>query len=74
MRHSAPLNASVPDCLATNYEKLANSIELPDPDDRHMVAAAIVGHADVIVTFNTKDFPQPYCSFMALKCSTPTSL
>ena len=58
------MNASVPDCLVTNYEKLANTIELPDPDDRHVVAAAIVGHADAIVTFNTKNFPvavlQPY--------------
>lgn len=58
------MNASVPDCLVTNYEKLAGSIELPDPDDRHVVAAAIVGHADAIVTFNIKDFPaaalQPY--------------
>jgi len=48
----------VPDCLVTSYEKLVNSIELPDPDDRHVVAATIVGHADAIVTFNTKDFPQ----------------
>ncbi len=58
------MNASVPDCLVTNYEKLANTIALPDPGDRHVVAAAIVGHADSIVTFNTKDFPaavlQPY--------------
>ena len=52
------MNASVPDCLVTNYEKLADCIELPDPDDRHVVAAAIVGHADAIVTFNTKDFPE----------------
>ena len=52
------MNASVPDCLVMNYEKLANSIELPDPDDRHVVAAAIVGHADAIVTFNTRDFPE----------------
>ena len=60
----ALMNASVPDCLVTNFEKLVTSIELPDPDDRHVVAAAIVGHADAIVTFNTKDFPpavlQPY--------------
>ena len=58
------MNASVPDCLVTQYEKLATAIELPDPDDRHVVAAAIAGHADAIVTFNTKDFPaavlQPY--------------
>jgi predicted nucleic acid-binding protein len=58
------MNASVPDCLVTNYEKLITSIDLPDPDDRHVVAAAIAGHADAIVTFNTKDFPadvlQPY--------------
>lgn len=51
------MNASVPDCLVTNYERLADSIELPDPDARHIVAAAIVGHAGAIVTFNTKDFP-----------------
>ena len=63
-RGSVPLNASVPDCLVTHYEKLAESIELPDADDRHVVAAAIADHADAIVTFNTKDFPhavlQPY--------------
>jgi hypothetical protein len=30
---------------------------LHDPDDRHVLAAAIVGRADVIVTANLKDFP-----------------
>lgn len=54
----ALMNASVPDCLVTNYERLADSIELPDAGDRHVVAAAIAGHADAIVTFNTKDFPE----------------
>lgn len=52
------MNAAVSDCLITNYEYLIDSLQLPDPDDRHVLAAAIVGHADAIVTFNLKDFPE----------------
>jgi predicted nucleic acid-binding protein len=51
------MNAAVPDSVITGYESLISSIELPDADDRHVVAAAIVGHADAIVTFNLDDFP-----------------
>lgn len=51
------MNRSVPDCLVDNYEGLIAGLTLPDPDDRHVLAAAIAGHADLIVTFNLKDFP-----------------
>lgn len=51
------MNAHVRDCLVTGYEPLIPSLELPDPDDRHVLAAAIVGRADVIVTYNLKHFP-----------------
>lgn len=44
------MNAAVPDSVMTGCEHLIASVELPDPDDRHVVAAAIVGHADAIVT------------------------
>ena len=46
------------DCLVTGYESLIPSLNLPDPDDRHVLAAAIVGRCDVIVTQNLKDFPE----------------
>lgn len=52
------MNRAVPDCLVTNYEELIPSLELPDEDDRHVLAAAIRCDADVIVTANLKDFPQ----------------
>lgn len=51
------MNTSVRDCLVTGYEPLLDAVTLPDPDDRHVLAAAIRAGADVIVTFNTKDFP-----------------
>lgn len=48
---------AVPDCLVEGFEEIESCVQLPDPDDRHVVAAAIRANAQVIVTFNTKDFP-----------------
>ena len=51
------MNKAVRDCVVTGFEYLIASINLPDPDDRHVVAAAIHSSASLIVTFNLKDFP-----------------
>jgi len=51
------MNQATRDCLVTGYDALIPSLDLPDPDDRHVLAAAIVGRCDVIVTQNLKDFP-----------------
>jgi hypothetical protein len=52
------MNRAVRDCLVTGYEPLIQSIALPDADDRHVLAAAIVGRCDMIVTQNLKHFPE----------------
>ncbi len=52
------MNRAVRDCLVTGYEPLVESLHLPDPDDRHVLAAAIKSSAQVIVTTNLKDFPE----------------
>jgi predicted nucleic acid-binding protein len=50
--------AAVLDCLVPGFEELEPALSLPDPDDRHVVAAAIRTGASIIVTFNLRDFPQ----------------
>lgn len=56
------MNSHVRDCLVTNYEELIPALTLPDPNDRHVLAAAIRSGSDVIVTYNLKDFFPPMCS------------
>lgn len=51
------MNEAFDGALVTGWETLTTCITLPDPDDAHVVAAALVGRADVIVTENTRDFP-----------------
>ncbi|AFY92293.1 PIN domain-containing protein [Chamaesiphon minutus] len=51
------MNENVPDSLVTDFEQLIPTLELPDPEDRHVLAAAIATNAKIIVTFNLKDFP-----------------
>ncbi len=56
----AAMNAAFPDADVTNYEDLIGALNLPDKNDRHVMAAAIRGKANVIVTENNKDFPKDY--------------
>lgn len=45
------------DARVTGWEPLEGSYGLPDANDEHLVAAAVVGGAGVIVSDNVKDLP-----------------
>ena len=51
------MQVAFPEAMVTGYRALAPAISLPDPDDAHVVAAAIRTRATVIVTDNLRDFP-----------------
>ena len=51
------MNKEFPEAAVTGYGSLVSGIDLPDPGDRHVLAAAIHGRANVIVTSNLRHFP-----------------
>ena len=65
------MNSHIRDCLVTDYEDLIGGLTLPDPDDRHVLAAAIRGSASVIVTFNLDDFPSEYLDKFGIETQHP---
>ena len=65
------MNAHVPDASVTDFEELIPSLKLPDPNDRHVLAAAIRGQADIIVTKNLKDFPASVLASYGIEAQHP---
>lgn len=66
------MSKAIPDSLVTGWEPIEQNISgLPDPDDRHVVAAALRGHADAVVTFNLKDFPAEVMDAMQIEVQHP---
>lgn len=51
------MNENILDCLVCDYESIIPTLNLPDPKDRHVLAAAVKANADTIVTKNLRDFP-----------------
>jgi hypothetical protein len=65
------MNDHVRDCLVTGYEFLIPTLTLPDPDDRHVLAAAIRVGADLIVTANLADVPASELSKYGIEAQHP---
>ena len=62
------------DCLVTGYEQHVDSLSLPDPDDRHVLAAAIEAAAEAIITWNLRDFPSATIAEHGIAVQTPDQL
>jgi hypothetical protein len=65
------MNAHVLDAEITGHETLISSLTLPDPDDRHVLAAAICGGVDAIITYNLSDFPASVLKAYGIEAQHP---
>jgi PIN domain len=65
------MNAAVRDCLVLGHEPLIEILDLPDPDDRHVLAAAIKVNAQLIVTRNRRDFPNEKLAPWGIRAKSP---
>lgn len=65
------MDANVRDAKVTGYKELITGIVLPDPNDRHVLAAAIKAGANAIVTTNLKDFPEESLSQYGIEAIHP---
>jgi hypothetical protein len=58
-RVRALMEQHIPEATVEDYEVLVGQLALPDDGDRHVLAAAIKGDAEILVTANLKHFPAP---------------
>jgi predicted nucleic acid-binding protein len=65
------MNGAVRDCLVSGYEPLIEGLKLPDPSDRHVLAAAIKSSAQMIVTSNLKHFPATVLELWDVEARAP---
>ena len=59
------------DARISHYEHLIDSLRLPDSNDRHVLAAAIQGKCDFIITLNLRDFPDSILDPYEIEALTP---
>jgi predicted nucleic acid-binding protein len=70
-RRLRAMQEAFPDAEVTGHERLISGLHLPDPNDRHVLAAAIAGGANQIVTANVRDFPEDVLARYDLEAVSP---
>lgn len=66
------MNKALPAALLSSNEAIGEGIHLPDPDDVHVVAAALSARADFIVTANLRDFPEQILAQHGVRAISPS--
>ena len=72
-RRAELMDRAIPGAMVDGYSRLIRSLRLPDPDDRHVLAAAIKAGAGRIVTQNTRDFPRTSLAPFGIRAQRPDS-
>lgn len=67
----ALLRSRWPDAEVQVPDTALSRFWLPDPNDIHVLAAAVIGHADLIITLNAQDFPRDLLQAEGLKRADP---
>ncbi len=70
-RTRSAMGRAFPDAVVTGHEPLIASLTLPDPDDRHVLAAALHAGATHLVTFNLRDFPSATLAALGIRAVHP---
>jgi len=65
------MNDALPTALVNGYEEHIRRVTLPDPNDRHVVAAGIATNASLILTWNLRHFPENELRKFSLRKMTP---
>ncbi len=70
-RRAEIMDRAFDDACVRGWEPLVGRVALPDEDDRHVVAAAVLGRADLVVTANVSDFPTAALRPLGLEAQNP---
>jgi hypothetical protein len=65
------MDERIDDAVVTGYDSLIETLTLSDPNDRHVLAAAIIGDAKIIVTRNLRDFPEDILAVHKIQAMHP---
>jgi hypothetical protein len=70
-RRRAFMDQAIDHDLIEGYERHIANLNLPDPDDRHVLAAAIEAGAEIVLTYNLRDFPVSVMTALGISALHP---